>query len=256
MRKYLVTVAFVLWFLVTAPVCTVLGALLWLVTLPFDRNQALLHAFVCRWCHYLYLRAWPGWRVRVEGRERLPAGPAVIISNHQSSADILAAMGLFHPFKFVAKSSLFEVPMVGWLMHLMKYVPVERGHVHAMDRMLEDCRKWLRRGVAVLIFPEGTYAPVGQPLPFKRGAFRLAIEEQVPVVPVVLQGTTDIIEGDGPRMNARATVRVRVLPPLPVESLGNDEVELAARVRALYFETLGLPPLPAGSTQERNQECA
>jgi 1-acyl-sn-glycerol-3-phosphate acyltransferase len=256
MPRYLFTAAYALFFMLTAPVCTALGALLWLVTTPFDRNRALLHAFVCGWGHFFYLRIWPGWRVRVEGRELLPPGPAVIISNHQSALDIASAMGLFHPFKFVAKSALFKVPMVGWLMSLMRYVPVERGHVHAMQRMLEDCRGWLRRGVAVLIFPEGTYAPPRQRLPFKRGAFRLAIEEQVPVVPVVLEGTTDIIEGDGPWMNPRASVRVRVLPPLLPESLGSDEVALAARVRALYFEALGLPPPPPVSGDERSSQCA
>jgi 1-acyl-sn-glycerol-3-phosphate acyltransferase len=250
------TAAYALFFLLTAPVCTVLGTLLWLVSAPFDPNRALLHAFVCRWCHFLYLRLWPGWRVRVEGRERLPRGPAVLISNHQSAADIIAAMGLFHPFKFVSKASLFKVPMVGWMMALMRYVPVERGHVHAMDRMLEDCRRWLRRGVAVLIFPEGTYAPPGRRLPFRRGAFRLAIEEQVPLVPVVLEGTTDILEGDGPWMHPRASVRVRVLPPLPVESLGSEEAALAARVRALYFEALGLPPVSTTSSDEGGSQCA
>ncbi|MDY7232753.1 lysophospholipid acyltransferase family protein [Hyalangium rubrum] len=254
--KYLVTCWFWFVFLVTAPVCVVLGASLWLVSLPFDRNRALLHAFVSRWCHYLYLRAMPGWRVRVEGRERLPPGPVIIVSNHQSAADILCAMGLFHPFKFVAKASLFNVPMVGWLMRLMEYVPVVRGHAHAMDQMLADCRGWLRRGVPVLIYPEGTYAPTRQPMPFKRGAFRLAIEEQVPVVPVLLEGTTDVVAGDGPWMGPRASVRVRVLPPLPVESLGSDDVALAERVRALYFEALGLPPLPQASTDERKSECA
>jgi 1-acyl-sn-glycerol-3-phosphate acyltransferase len=256
MSRYLTTLAYGLFFLLTAPVCTVLGVLLWLVSLPFDRNKALLHAFVCGWCHLLYLRAWPGWRVRVEGRELLPPGPAILISNHQSAMDIVTTMGLFHPFKFVAKASLFKVPMVGWLMSLMRYVPVARGQVHAMERMLEDCRGWLRRGVAVLIYPEGTYAPPGQRLPFKRGAFRLAIEERVPVVPVVLEGTTDIIEGDGPWMSPRARVRVRVLPPLPAESLGNDEAALAARVRALYFEALGLPPPATESGVERTSECA
>jgi 1-acyl-sn-glycerol-3-phosphate acyltransferase len=256
MSRYLMTAAYALFFLLTAPVCTVLGTLLWLVSAPFDPNRALLHAFVCRWCHILYLRIWPGWRVRVEGRERLPRGPAVLISNHQSAADIVAAMGLFHPFKFVSKASLFKVPMVGWMMSLMRYVPVVRGQVHAMDRMLEDCRWWLRRGVAVLIFPEGTYAPPGQRLPFKRGAFRLAIEEKVPLVPVVLEGTTDVIEGDGPWMRPRASVRVRVLPPLPVESLGSDEAALAARVRALYFEALGLSPVPTASSDEGNSQCA
>jgi len=256
MSRRLTTLAFGLWFLLTAPVCTVLGTLLWLVTLPFDKTQALLHAFVSGWCHLLYLRAWPGWRVRIEGRELLPQGPAVLISNHQSAMDIVTTMGLFHPFKFVAKASLFQVPMVGWLMSMMRYVPVQRGHVHAMERMLEDCRGWLRRGVAVLIYPEGTYAPPGQRLPFKRGAFRLAIEERVPVVPVVLEGTTDIIEGDGPWMNPRARVRVRVLPPLPPESLGSDEVALAARVRALYFEALGLPLPLVESGEERTSQCA
>jgi len=256
MVKYLVTIAYGLFFLLTAPVCTVLGTLLWLVSVPFDRKRALLHAFVCGWCHLLYLRVWPGWRVRVEGRELLPPGPAILISNHQSAMDIVTAMGLFHPFKFVAKASLFKVPMVGWLMSMMRYVPVERGHVHAMEHMLEACRWWLRRGVAVLIYPEGTYAPTRQPLPFKRGAFRLAIEERVPVVPVVLEGTTDIIQGDGPWMNPRATVRVRVLPPLPAESLGSDEVALAARVRALYFEALGLPPLATESGDERSSQYA
>jgi 1-acyl-sn-glycerol-3-phosphate acyltransferase len=253
--RQLVTIWFGLVFLVTAPVCTVLGVLLWLVSTPFDRNRALLHAFVCHWCHWLYLSIWPGWHVRVEGRELLPPGPAVIVANHQSAADILATMGLFRPFKFVSKESLFRLPMVGWLMSLMEYVPVKRGHVHAMDRMLEDCRGWLRRGVAVLIFPEGTYAPPGQRLPFKRGAFRLAIEERVPVVPVVLEGTTQLLEGDGPWMGVRARVRVRVLPPLPVESLGQDETALAERVRALYSESLGLSP-SRGQGDGGKQECA
>jgi 1-acyl-sn-glycerol-3-phosphate acyltransferase len=243
--KYLVTLWFWLVFLVTAPVCTVLGVTLWLVTWPFDRNRALLHAFVCRWCHGLYLHAWPGWRVRVEGREHLPPGPAVLVANHQSASDILAAMGLFHPFKFVAKASLFRTPMVGWLMRLMEYVAVVRNHPRALARMLEDCRRWLARGVPVLIYPEGTYAPTRQLLPFKRGAFQLAIEARVPVVPVVIEGTTQLLDGDGPWMGPRASVRVRVLPPVPVEALGEDPERLAGRVRALYLEALGLPVLAA-----------
>jgi 1-acyl-sn-glycerol-3-phosphate acyltransferase len=215
-----------------------LGALLLLVTFPFDRDRRLLHGLVCRWCHWLWLHAFPGWRTRIEGRELLPRGACVLVVNHQSAVDILAVMGLFHPYKFVAKASLFSLPLVGWMMTLLAYVPIVRGSSTAMHQLLSPCRKWLRRGMSVLIFPEGTYSTGGQLLPFKRGAFQLALEEHVPVVPVVVEGTPQLLEGDGPWMSPRASIRVRVLPPLPPESFGPDAAELASRVRSLYEQTL------------------
>ncbi|MCP3104451.1 1-acyl-sn-glycerol-3-phosphate acyltransferase [Myxococcus sp. K15C18031901] len=236
--KYVVTVWFWFVFLVTAPVLFTLGALLLVVSYPFDRNRNLLHLLVCGWCHLLWLHLSPGWRTRIEGRELLPPGPSVLVVNHQSAMDILAVMGLFHPYKFVAKASLFSIPIVGWMMTLLAYVPIVRGSSTAMNQLLDPCRRWLRRGMSVLIFPEGTYSTGGQLLPFKRGAFQLAVEEHVPVVPVVVEGTTQLLEGDGPWFNVRASIRVRVLPPLLPESLGADSVELANRVRSLYETTL------------------
>lgn len=236
--KRLVSFWFWVVFLTTAPVCTVVGTLLLLVTWPFDPGRRVLHWFVTRWCYGLYMHAWPGWSVRVEGRELLPPGPCVFVSNHQSMADIFALMGLRHQFKFVAKASLFSVPMVGWLMSMMGYVRVVRRSPTAMADMLEHCRIWLRQHMSVLIFPEGTYAMDGVLLPFKRGAFRLAIDEQVPVVPVVIQGTTDLIEGDGPWMNPHARVRVRVLPAVPPSAFGPDDAVLAEQVRGVFLEAL------------------
>lgn len=236
--KYLVSFWFWVVFLVTAPVCTALGTLLLLVSWPFDPGRRALHWLVTRWCYGLYLHAWPGWEVRVEGRELLPPGPCVLVSNHQSMADIFALMGLRHQFKFVAKASLFSVPMVGWLMSMMGYVRVVRRSPTAMDRMLADCRHWLRQRMAVLIFPEGTYAQDGVLLPFKRGAFRLAMEEGVPLVPVLIQGTTSLVVGDGPWLSPRARMRVRVLPAVPPETFGSDDAALAERVRGLFLEAL------------------
>jgi 1-acyl-sn-glycerol-3-phosphate acyltransferase len=146
-------------------------------------------------------------------------------------------MGLFHPYKFVAKASLFPIPIVGWMMSLLGYVPVKRGSTNSMGQMLEQCRRWLRRGMPVLIFPEGTYSQEGL-LRFKRGAFQLALEEHVPVVPVVIEGTPQLVDGDGPWMSPRASIRVRVMPPLPPEAFGPDPVEFADRVRELYVNTL------------------
>jgi 1-acyl-sn-glycerol-3-phosphate acyltransferase len=236
--KYLTTLWFWAVFVLTAVPLFVLGVVLWLLTLPFDADRRVLHAYVCRWC-FLYLRAWPGWRTRVEGRELLPEGPCVLVANHQSMADILAAMGLFHPFKFVSKASLFRIPLVGWMMSLLRYVRVERGRPQSMREMLDVCRGWLRRGMPVLVFPEGTYAQAGRLLPFRRGAFRLALEERVPVVPVVLEGTTELVEGDGPWMSPRARVRIRVLPPVLPEDFGEDDGALAERVRGLFLRALG-----------------
>jgi 1-acyl-sn-glycerol-3-phosphate acyltransferase len=235
--KYAVTAWFWFLFLTTAPVLFVLGLVLFLVAYPVDPDRRWLHALVCRWCHGLWLHASPGWRTRVEGRELLPSGPFVLVANHQSAADILAAMGLFHPYKFVAKASLFPIPIVGWMMSLLGYVPVKRGSTNSMGRMLEQCRRWLRRGMPVLIFPEGTYSQEGL-LRFKRGAFQLALEEHVPVVPVVIEGTPQLLAGDGLWMSPRASIRVRVLPPLPPESFAPDAVALAEQVRALYVDTL------------------
>ena len=84
--------------------------------LALSDDHVLLHSLVCRWCHGLWLHLSPGWKTRIEGRELLPSGPCVLVVNHQSAADILAVMGLFHPYKFVAKASLFSLPIVGWMM--------------------------------------------------------------------------------------------------------------------------------------------
>jgi 1-acyl-sn-glycerol-3-phosphate acyltransferase len=218
--------------LVTAPACVCLGVLLWALSLPWDRDQRLLHAFVCHWC-VAYLRLNPRWHLSVEGRERLPKGPAVLVANHQSLMDIVAVMALFHPYKFVSKVSLFRVPLLGWMMGLIRHVPLDRGRPHSTLLMLERCRFWLKRGMSVFFFPEGTYGDGTRLLPFRSGAFLLAIEEQVPLVPIFIEGTAGLLEGDGPWLKTRAEVRVTVLEPrVPPE--GADAEALAEEVRAFY----------------------
>ncbi len=236
--KYVVSAFVWLVFAVTAPLHVLVGALVFLVTRPFDPDRRVIHAFICRFT-FPYLRLVPSWKVRVEGRELLPRDtPCVLVANHQSMVDVLAVMGLFHPFKFVSKASLFQLPLVGWMMRMAGYVGVVRGRTGSIQAMMGECRRWLRRGMPVLIFPEGTYSEGGKMLPFKRGAFQLAIEEQVPVVPVVLQGTSGLIEGDGPWMSPRCSIRVKVLPPLPPAQLGEDAEALALTVRGRIEEVL------------------
>ena len=234
-----VTLAFWLVAALTMPVLFLLAALVFALTAPFDPDRRVLHAFVCRTCH-CYLRVNPLWRVHVEGRERIPRGASVLVVNHQSLADVAVCMGLHRPFKFVSKASLFSLPLVGWAMSMLRYVRLERGRPHSTRRMLEDCRAWLRRGMAVLMFPEGTYAPGEALLHFKPGAFLLARDERVPLVPVLLSGTRALVIGDGPWMAPRVDIQVRVLDPMEFPP-GADAVHVASEMRARFARELGRP---------------
>lgn len=234
-----VTVAFWGVALLTMPVLFVVATLLFMVTAPFDPDRRVLHAFVCRSCHaYLHLN--PFWRVRVEGRERIPPGASVLVVNHQSLADVAACMGLHRPFKFVSKASLFSLPLVGWAMSMLRYVRLERGRPHSTRAMLEECRRWLRRDMAVLMFPEGTYAPGEALLHFKPGAFLLARDERVPLVPVLLSGTRALVVGDGPWMAPRVDIRIRILDPVAFPA-GAEAVRVAAEMRERFARELGRP---------------
>jgi len=224
----------------TLPVAYVLALLLLACTFWFDPHRRLLQRFVGVWCHQ-YLRCWPGWRVRIEGRELLPRGPCVIIANHQSMTDILALMGLPVPFKFVSKRSLFSTPFIGLMMRLMKYVAIERGRFPSMQEMMVRCDGLLEAGQAVLIFPEGTYATGDTRLPFKRGAFRLAQKRGVPIVPVVVTGTRELVFEDGFAFAARANVVVRVMPPMSPPPMTDDGDAWVLEAQALYASWLGSP---------------
>jgi 1-acyl-sn-glycerol-3-phosphate acyltransferase len=213
------------------------GALLvYLVTLPFDHDGRALHRYTCFWAQ-TYLRVNPLWRLTIEGRELLPShGAAIIVANHCSMFDIPAIYSLHRPFKFVAKASLLMVPLVGWNIALNRTVMLKRGDRQSIGKMMERCERWLDRGVPVMLFPEGTRSGSGELLPFKDGAFRLAVKKGVPVIPVVICGTDDILPKHGYRLSLSARCRLKVLTPVSPDSCGGDVVTLRDKVRALIGE--------------------
>src|SRR5580698_9951702 len=195
-RTAIHTVLFWAYFALCMPLFFAVALPLWLVTLPFDKNGRILHAFTCFWGgQYVFLN--PMWRLHVEGRENVDRKKAyVFCSSHQSAGDIPVLFGLFLPFKFVSKSSNFKAPFLGWNMALNRYVPLVRGDRGSVTKMMTTCRSWLDRGVSVLMFPEGTRSKTGELLPFKPGAFALAKEANVPVVPIVISGTIEAVPPD------------------------------------------------------------
>jgi 1-acyl-sn-glycerol-3-phosphate acyltransferase len=211
-----------------------IALVLWLVTLPFDRNLVAQHLFTCWWAT-LYIWVHPGWRLRIEGRDKLPwKGAAIIVPNHQSQMDALVAFALFRPFKPVSKAAVRWIPIFGWNMMMNRYITLARGERSSVAKMAEDCRYWLRRGVPVMIYPEGTRSPDGEIKEFKNGAFTLAVEENCPVFPLVIDGTRDALPKNSIWFGTSADLRGRVLDPvLPNAHAGGEDTHPRERVAAL-----------------------
>lgn len=217
-----------------ALVCVVMfpgAVVVFLLTYPFDPRRKLLHLYSSFWAQlFFYLQ--PLWRLRMEGREHLPwEGPAVLVSNHQSLGDIVVLYGLYRPFKWVSKASVFKVPVLGWNMVLNGYVALERGRGESVRKMMTASRDWLDRGFPVFFFPEGTRSRDGQVQDFKDGAFALSVETGYPLIPIAVAGTADILPKHGYRLSPRADCRVRVLPPLSPADHGEDLEQLKGAAR-------------------------
>ena len=225
------SILFWVFFTTSSMVLFFVGCAVWVVTRPFDPNGRVQHLFSCAW-GMLYFYVNPLWQVRVEGREKLPwNGGAVFVANHESLGDILVLFGLYRPFKWVSKASIFNAPFLGWNMRLNRYVPLRRGDKESIAKMMGQCEEWLDRGVPIMMFPEGTRSPDGNLLPFKDGAFRLAINKQVPIYPIILTGTRETLPKHGLVLSESSRCVVRVLDPIDPRPFGTDLVGLREQVR-------------------------
>lgn len=197
----------------------------------------------------------PLWRFRTSGVPIAdPRRPYVAVANHESFADILLICFLPWEMKWMSKDSLFRIPFMGWMMRMANDIELRRGDPRSRVGALDQARSRLDNRVSVMIFPEGTRSRTRELLPFKDGAFRLAIQTGCPILPLAVAGTRDMMP-KGSFLFGRARAEVRVLEPIPTEGLSLDDVgALRDRVRTLIDETrqrlyreLGVdtrPPLP------------
>jgi 1-acyl-sn-glycerol-3-phosphate acyltransferase len=179
----------------------------------------------------------PLWRFSYAGTMPAdPRRPYVVVSNHESFADILLISHLPWEMKWLSKAELFRIPVMGWLMRLAGDVPVQRGFGPSASEAIARCREILSHRVSVMIFPEGTRSPTTELLPFKDGAFRLAIDTGVPILPLALHGTGGALPKHDWRFG-RATAVVEVLQPVETAGLTPADVPaLKQRVRETIIE--------------------
>ena len=149
------------------------------------------------------------------GRERVPwRGAAVLVANHSSLIDILVLFGLYRPYKWVSKRENFKIPFIGWGMTLNGYVPLVRGDRTSVVAMFEHCARLIRAGSAVMLFPEGTRTRDGRLQAFKDGAFELAVEHGVPLIPIAVHGTGRALAKGSLVLREHVNAKVEVLEPL------------------------------------------
>lgn len=230
----LIALLYIAFIFATSLVFFAVAVVIWLVTAPFDRRLRALHRFTCFWAS-LYIWVMPPWSVTIHGKEKIdPEATYVIVSNHQSMVDILVAFTLFTHFKWVSKAELFALPLIGWNMVLNRYVRLERGRGASIKKMYRACEKHLRQGSSIFLFPEGTRSPTGRVRPFKEGAFVLAKRLEVPILPLVINGSKNALPKNSYNFHGRSDVHLEVLDPVPPESFRDTPTtELATQIRAL-----------------------
>jgi 1-acyl-sn-glycerol-3-phosphate acyltransferase len=210
---------------------------LFLLTAPFDRRRTLLARYTSAWgAHYLSWAPFAG--TRVVGAEKVPRDrPCVFVANHQSMVDILAVFGTRIPMLWVSKIENFYAPFLGWNMALNRYIPLKRGRLRSIMKMVRTCLRRLGNGDSIFIFPEGTRSPDGEMIPFYDGAFRIARRAGVPVVPIVIDGTGSILPKGSMTISPRP-VTVAILDPIEPSSVDHDHRRLRDLTRARMIAEL------------------
>ncbi|KAK4431870.1 1-acyl-sn-glycerol-3-phosphate acyltransferase BAT2, chloroplastic [Sesamum alatum] len=200
--------------------------------LMFDRYRRQAHYLVAK--TWAYLTVAPFVKIEYEGLENLPPTdtPAVYVANHQSFLDIYTLLTLGRSFKFISKTSVFLYPIIGWAMFLLGVIPLKRMDSRSQMDCLKQCMALIKKGASVFFFPEGTRSKDGKLGPFKKGAFSVAAKTGVPVIPITLIGTGEIMPaGMEGRLNP-GSVKVIVHPSLvgtKADALCNDARDIIAQ---------------------------
>lgn len=142
------------------------------------------------------LFCWLNWvSVSVTGHDNVDSETSyVFVANHQGAFDIFAIYGfLGHDFKWMMKKSLRKIPLVGYSCQRAGHIFVDKSSPSAVRRTMEQAEKSLRGGASLVVFPEGARTNDGHMKPFKKGAFQLALEFGLPIVPISINGAYDVM---------------------------------------------------------------
>jgi 1-acyl-sn-glycerol-3-phosphate acyltransferase len=202
----------------------------------WDKNGRQQHTVARAWARVMLRLSFSP--VEVVGLERLPKGPAVYASNHLSYYDTPVVYAkLPFQFRILAKAPLWKVPFVGWYLDRSGQVPIDQSSVRAGVASLAKGVATIKAGLPMVIFPEGGRAFDGQLQPMAAGAAWIALKAQVPLVPVTLVGTYELLPIHVYALRPRP-LKLVIGEPLETAGLTTKDAEaLTEKMRAVIFET-------------------
>lgn len=235
--------------LITDPLialATIVFATISVITSFFDSVGRRQAAIARAWSRVLL--AVSGVKVHVEGGEKIsPDGSYVFASNHASYMDTPAALANIPvQFRFMAKKGLFSIPFLGWHLARAGHIPVYRDNPRAAVKTLGLAAEAIQKhGISLIVFPEGGRTRTGELRDFKDGAAYIAIRAGVPIVPMALKGSRDVLPfGSGtPRSGV---IEMRIGNPISTSGLKlHDRARLTQQIRERVTELLQDQPIPA-----------
>ncbi|CAO3615880.1 unnamed protein product [Cunninghamella blakesleeana] len=211
--------------------------------LPIFGKAGLINYSVSRGFYYLG-SFFTGVKVKVTGEENISSDPAVYVCNHQSSVDVLL-MGKVYPknTSVVAKKEIKYYPFLGWFMILSNAIFLDRkNRANALKEARQAAENIHKKKISVWLFPEGTRGHSSEVdlLPFKKGAFHMAIQARVPIIPIVIANYNNVYSSKEKRF-IPGEVNIKVLPPVPTTDVNEDSAsvdQLSVSVRESMLEAL------------------
>ena len=173
---------------------------------------------VC-WCFLLFVK------VKINGKENIDKNTSyVFVANHQGAYDIFTVYGyLGHNFKWMMKKSLEKIPFVGYACKKAGHIMVDKSSPAAVQRTMEMAEKQLRGGMSLVVFPEGSRSKTGKMARFKKGAFALATEFGLPIVPITIDGAYDVMPRAA-KLPRPGHIRVTIHRPMSVADASMSEL--------------------------------
>jgi 1-acyl-sn-glycerol-3-phosphate acyltransferase len=214
----------------TSMLITPFFLLVWVSTFWWDRRRIAAHMMGTFWAwHYQSLI--PFWKLRLEGREKIPWNrPVVMVANHRSLIDILALYKIRRPFKWTSKDENFRLPFIGMVLSLTNSIRIKRESLRSGAQFLSQAETEIAKGSSILLFPEGTRSRTREMRPFKEGAFLLAKKTACGIIPVIHTGSEKTFDHGSWVLKGKAPIHIRILDEIPASEVGLLETKELMRL--------------------------